>query len=282
MKKRVLIPYLLLTTALVIVIGLFFRTNSLQRQVNQFSTNETILSNTLETYEALELRDSILLSGDYETAIDEYQKIAMEIGSDNKGVRLRIALAEQFQRYNIELAEGLNNKGNIDSLSTVQSATPFELERFDSLSFAHEKTKIQLQRVQKLLKEKSFGEYLTFKSKKGNQMHYVGQVKNNKANGFGIALLDTGSRYEGEWKDNERHGEGTFYWPDGEYYIGNYSQDKRNGLGTYHWPNGEKYIGFWKDDKREGQGDFYSSDGTVVTSGIWKNDKLTTKGKKGK
>lgn len=282
MKKRLVVPYLLLVVAVVIAIGLFFRTNSLQRQLHRSSANEANLSNTIETYESLQVKDSILLSGDYEMAIDEYQRIAKEIGNDNRGIQLRIALAEQFKRYDKELSKGANNYTDLDSSLIIQSATPIELERYDSLSFAHEKAKIQLNRLRKLLKEKSFGEYLTFKSEKGNQMHYVGQVRNNKANGYGIAVLDTGSRYEGEWKDNERHGEGTFYWPDGQYYVGNYSHAKRNGLGTYYWPNGEKYVGFWKDDKRNGQGEFYGADGSVVTSGVWKNDKLVETDKKEK
>ena len=96
MKKRLLIPYLLLAMAVVIAIGLFFRTNSLQRQLNQSSTNQTNLSYTIETYEALEVRDSILLSGDYETAIDEYQRIAMEIGSDNRVFNFELLWPSNF------------------------------------------------------------------------------------------------------------------------------------------------------------------------------------------
>jgi len=127
------------------------------------------------------------------------------------------------------------------------------------------------------LRNKAIGEYLTFSNTKGSQMHYVGQVKNGKANGFGVALLNTGSRYQGAWRNNQRHGDGSFYWADGQYYIGSYSNDLRNGQGTYYWPNGEKYVGQWKDDKRNGEGVFYGKDGAIITSGIWKNDKLADK-----
>jgi hypothetical protein len=149
-----------------------------------------------------------------------------------------------------------------------------EIRKYDSLNFTLEKMKVQLVRLQREFRDKSFGEYLKFKSKKGNQLHYVGQVKNGKANGFGIALLDSGSRYEGQWKDGQRQGEGTFYWPDGEYYVGTYENDKRSGFGTYYWPNGEKYAGEWKEDKRSGSGKIIGTRGDVVAGGEWADDEL--------
>ncbi len=274
MKKRVLIPYLLLASSLLITIGLFFRVNALQNSVNQLGSNKETLSKTVSVYENLFSKDSLLLKEDYNSALSEYEKIAHELGSEDKGIQLRIALAKKMRGYVEERKTKQKDTVTNDSLPQNKVVSPLEIERYDSLSFAHEKVKIQLNRLRKQLKEKSFGEYLTFKSKKGNQMHYVGQVRNNMANGYGIALLDTGSRYEGEWKDNQRHGEGTFYWPDGEYYIGSYVNAKRSGYGTYYWPNGEKYVGYWQDDKRNGEGEFFAKDGNLLTSGIWENDKL--------
>lgn len=274
MKKRVLIPYLLLASSLLITIGLFFRVNALQNSVNQLGSNKETLSKTVSVYENLFSKDSLLLKEDYNSALSEYEKIAHELGSEDKGIQLRIALAKKMRGYVEERKTKQKDTVTNDSLPQNKVVSPLEIERYDSLSFAHEKAKIQLNRLRKQLKEKSFGEYLTFKSKKGNQMHYVGQVRNNRANGYGIALLDTGSRYEGEWKDNQRHGEGTFYWPDGEYYIGSYVNAKRSGYGTYYWPNGEKYVGYWQDDKRNGEGEFFAKDGNLLTSGIWENDKL--------
>ncbi len=274
MKKRVVIPYLLLAASLVITIGLFFRVNTLQNSVNQFSSNKETLSKKVTVYENLFSKDSLLLEEDYTSALSAYEKIAHELGSEDKNLKLRIALAKKMKGYVEERKTKQKDTVKNDSLPQNKVVSPFEIERYDSLSFAHEKAKIQLDRLRKQLKEKSFGEYLTFKSKKGNQMHYVGQVRNNMANGYGFALLDTGSRYEGEWKDNQRHGEGTFYWPDGEYYMGSYVNAKRSGYGTYYWPNGEKYVGYWQDDKRNGEGEFFATDGKLLTSGIWENDKL--------
>ena len=185
-----------------------------------------------------------------------------------------MALAKTFAELKASASKDNvpNDMRDSTKMETLTSAR--ELNSYDSLNFIIEKKQVQLNALRAQLERKSFGEYLRFKSKKNNQMHYVGQVKNKKANGIGIALLDTGSRYEGEWKDNERHGQGTFYWADGERYEGSYSNDKRSGLGTYYWPNGEKYVGQWAEDKRNGAGTFYGSDGEVVTKGIWKNDKL--------
>nr|WP_262895559.1 hypothetical protein [Galbibacter mesophilus] len=163
--------------------------------------------------------------------------------------------------------------------SEATSSESVSLNKYDSLTFALEKNKLQLSRLKKQLREKSFGEYLTFKSKKGNRLFYVGKVENHKANGFGIAILDTGSRYEGEWKDNMRHGEGSFYWIDGERYEGEYKNDERSGMGVYYWPNGDKYVGEWKEDVRDGQGTFYNAEGEVYAKGIWKDDKLVKKDK---
>ncbi|QLG46930.1 MORN repeat-containing protein [Costertonia aggregata] len=282
MKKRILIPYILFISVLFISMGMFYRMYTLQNRIDQFNSDRKKLYEKVAIYEDLLSKDSLLLTGDYHNALKAYDKIALELGSENYGLKTRIALAKTIRSYTMGRAIKQKDTVENDSLAQNRIAGPVEIQRYDSLSFAHEKAKIQLNRLRKQLEEKSFGEYLTFKSVKGNQMHYVGQVRNNTANGYGIALLDTGSRYEGEWKNNQRHGEGAFYWPDGEYYVGSYVNGKRTGYGTYYWPNGEKYIGYWKDDKRNGHGEFYATDGTILTSGVWENDKLVETEKKAK
>ncbi len=283
MKKRIVIPYLLLAAAVVIALLMFFRTDSLQRQLGEEKAKMIRFNGQLENYHHLEAIDSLMLRGDYKTAMYKYAGLLKETRDTNSadGIALRMAFAKKIQDFqNDGIAQ--SKKKMVDTIRKPLLASPNEIKRYDSLSFAHEKAKIQVARLQKQLQQRSLGEYLKFKSKKGNQLHYVGQVKNKEANGIGIALLDTGSRYEGEWKNNQRHGNGTFYWPDGEYYTGAYENDKRNGLGTYYWPNGEKYVGFWKDDKRNGQGEFYASDGSILTAGVWKNDKLVSPEKREK
>lgn len=273
MKKRIAIPYSLLVVATGVAVFFMFRSTGLEYDLEQRNKELDTVKNELTDYNTLFQIDSVLVSGDIDGALNAYKQ-SFETNRDNRSLELRIALAKKFS----ELKSGASII-KIDTTTNDSNLTPtvmssLALNRYDSLNFILEKKQVQLNALRRQLEQKSFGEYLQFKSKKNNQLHYVGQVKNKKANGAGIALLDTGSRYEGEWKDNERHGEGKFYWPDGEYYEGSYAKDKRSGLGTYNWPNGEKYVGQWADDKRNGAGIFYSADGEVVTKGIWKNDKL--------
>lgn len=273
MKKY--LPFVLLA---IFAIGMFFfvsKSVQLQRELAQVSGKNKTISEKLNEYEKLTEIDSLLLQGEYDAAIASYNASMNSAEENNMVIPLRIALAEKL----------MNSKAGIpsvpDSVTAQKDSIPnsnldeeVAVRKYDSLNFSLEKTKVQLTRLKKQLQQKSFGEYLTFTSKKGNQLHYIGQVKDGKAHGFGVALLDTGSRYEGEWQNNQRHGEGTFYWPDGEYYVGNYKNDKRNGYGTYYWPNGQKYTGEWKDDKRSGVGKFYDAEGDVVAGGEWNDDKL--------
>lgn len=257
--------------------ALFFLTKSarLQNQLAETEVKQTELTEKVSQYERLTQIDSMLLRGDYDTAIQSYNTSMLSQEENKMGIPLRIALAEKLLHDQMGTTSGDSHlRAQIDSLSQQKAATPEEVRKYDSLNFTLEKTKVQLARLKRQMNNKSFGEYLKFRSKKGNQMHYVGQVKNGKANGYGIALLDTGSRYEGQWQDNQRQGEGTFYWPDGEYYIGEYAYDRRSGFGTYYWPNGEKYAGEWKEDKRSGSGQFFGTDGDVIADGEWNDDKL--------
>ncbi len=288
MKKqnRTIISYLLLVIAAGIIVFYQLKTSNLQNELQanralneQFDTRMTVYNSLLQI-------DSALVKGNYQAALRAYQERLSATGkNDSTGIQLRISLAERLMKMQDALHSDASLIARLQALDSNQikhSVTPKEIRQYDSLNFAFEKTKVRLARMERQLQKKSFGEYLTFTSSKGSQMHYVGQVKDKKANGHGLALLDTGSRYEGEWKDNQRHGKGTFYWPDGEYYVGNYINDKRHGQGTYYWPNGEKYTGAWKADQRSGEGVFYGKDGKIMANGIWQEDKLVEADKKQK
>lgn len=275
MEKKKIVVYSLLAITSVLALFFIFKTHGIKNQLEDAARTKASLEKEVNDFNQLLSIDSSLVAGNYGSAIRDYTALLEKNGEvDSIGIGLRIQLARRLAGARQQVNAQNEAAEEIDSLQAKVAGTAEEIRQYDAVSFELEKARVQLARMKGQLQERSFGEYLTFKSKKGNQMHYVGQVKNNQANGFGVALLDTGSRYEGDWKDNQRHGEGTFYWPDGEYYIGSYSDDKRNGLGTYYWPNGEKYTGQWQDDKRNGQGTFYGTDGEVVTRGLWKNDKL--------
>jgi hypothetical protein len=83
---------------------------------------------------------------------------------------------------------------------------------------------------------------------------YVGEYRDNKANGQGTLTFSSGQKYVGEFKDNERNGQGTYTFPSGEKYVGEYRNGKRNGQGTHTFPSGQKYVGEFKDGNYHGQG----------------------------
>ncbi|WP_116769055.1 MORN repeat-containing protein [Maribacter litoralis] len=273
MKKKDITLYGLLAVLSVLVIYFGVKSNSLQNEIGESSKVKEELDVLVTGNKELMAIDSVLIEGDYNKAIASYNSTLENHEELNSVIPLRIALAQKLMQNDIKANLEENN---LDLLKDSVATSPIpqnEIRSIDSLNFALEKARVQLNNMRRQLNNKTFGEYLSFTTKKGTALHYVGQVKNNMANGSGIALLETGSRYEGEWKDNAREGHGTFYWPDGEYYIGSYKNDMRSGEGTYFWPNGEKYKGQWKNDKRNGKGIFHKKEGSVI-SGIWENDKL--------
>ena len=281
---------LLTTLVLFIVSGclalyFFVRTQVLQNKLE--ATRTTVVEQTKkeELVASLQGIDDFLLQGQYEQALKAYKnQLSSADSTVSPFIEKRIQLTRNLMamRQTIYENNGLtDDTATIDSTAIAMVPTHDEIRKFDSLLFAMEKIQVQLDHAQQQLKRKAaFGEYLTFTSSKGNTVYYVGEVRNNKANGNGVALYSTGSRYQGVWKDNLRHGNGTFSWPDGERYEGNYVNDRREGVGTYFWPNGEKFAGGWKDDRRNGKGAFYNEGGEIMTSGIWKKDELVEVDKK--
>ncbi|NMM47860.1 MORN repeat-containing protein [Marinigracilibium pacificum] len=279
-SKRTLIIYLVSLGAFILAVFYFIKTNELRRALKLSEENrDSIIYALNQRSKKMSELDSLLLTGDYNSALKGYKdQLASSDSSSFDLIQQRIELTKKFiqQSRRVVNVDSVNQDTiSMDTLAeNTRRPTAEEIRNYDSLSFALRKYQIQLDRLKSQLQKKSYGEYLTFSSKKGNSVHYVGQVQNGKANGHGIALLNTGSRYEGEWKDNLRHGEGKFYWPDGEYYIGEYKDDLRSGVGTYYWPNGEKFVGEWQNDQRSGQGTFYNEKGEIVAKGVWKKDEL--------
>lgn len=232
--------------------------------------------NVFKQPRALGVIDSLFLAGNYSMAIKAYQQYADQVHDPqfSKALRYRITLARRLMESYRKQAAKEDTVSTTSVVETDLGITQAEVRQFDSLNFALDKAYMQISYLERQLKQNTQGAYLTFSTSKGKQAHYVGQVKNKKAHGRGVALLSTGSRYEGEWKNNLRHGQGNFYWPDGQSYEGQYKDDQRHGLGTYRWPNGQKFTGYWKNDQRNGEGTFYGEEGEVVAKGIWKDDEL--------
>ncbi len=276
-KNSPILSYVLVFLFGAVALYFWTRSNALKKQLEADRGTTQKLSSRLALHEALLEGDSLVIRGNYNDAIKTYsQEVAPKTETDGAAVELRMAFAKAF----LEL-ESKHNKNDSSQIATVDTVPPLvnpltsdDINKMDSLGFALKKMRAQVSRLQKQLRKKANGQYLTFTTSKGSLVHYVGEVKNKKANGMGVALLSTGSRYEGQWKDNQRHGQGTFYWPDGQSYEGTYHNDKRDGEGTYKWPNGEKYVGHWKGDERFGEGVFYGKEGDIVASGVWEDDEL--------
>ncbi|MEM9648083.1 MAG: hypothetical protein AAF969_06350 [Bacteroidota bacterium] len=263
----------------------FGKTKDLKQQLEAQKIEQQNLMNakSVDGQELTQIDAMIIDGDDYSGALKAYQeKFGEDEAMEGTELELRISLTKKLLQLKARPEKDsaqLAQMELLDSLKTLVDSSPKEIQQFDSLSFVLEKAKARIARMQRQLQQKSSGQYLTFSNSKGSQMHYVGEVKNGKANGFGVAILNTGSRYVGEWKDNERHGEGSFYWHDGQYYVGAYKNDKRSGKGTYNWPNGEKFVGLWKDDERTGEGAFFGKKGDVVASGVWEHDELVVTNK---
>ena len=281
MKKQPLVTILSIITVLIAGLAIYFglESSALRQELKAKGEAQAQLEESRALQHELRVADDLLMQGSYRKALEAYE--AQEKQSeleDNSSIAMRVAVVRELMRLRYENKLAAIEKGQevvIDSSQIETLAIQEQLLQTDSLNFVLEKAKVQLTSLKRQLREKSYGEYLTFSNSKGSKMHYVGQVTNGKANGFGVALLSTGSRYEGYWKDNQRHGQGKYFWTDGQYYEGAFVNDKRNGEGTYHWPNGEKYTGHWENDMRSGEGTFYGKDGKIMAKGYWKEDQLT-------
>ncbi|MEM1336249.1 MAG: hypothetical protein AAF717_02000 [Bacteroidota bacterium] len=280
--KQIRFHYLVVLAALGITCYYFVENKKLEQRLDQIVQDNVAMEQQRTQQERLLQIDSMVVAGEnYQEALMAYNdQLEQPIEDDFMGIELRVALTKKLQRLhrtNVLSAIAASETPINDSLelaALAAGAKEHTLQQLDSMGFVLEKTKVKLERAQRQLQQNGSGEYLTFTTSKGSKLHYIGQVKNGKANGFGVAILSTGSRYEGQWKDNHRHGQGKFYWTDGHYYIGAYSDDKRNGEGTYFWPNGEKFVGLWSDDERTGEGVFYGKKGDVIASGLWEEDEL--------
>jgi len=267
--------------ATTIAIFYYHENINLSQKVNE-NEKRILQADTIKDYLAINAIDSVLFQGKYKEAMRAYQNYQDDSNSPiKKPVNTRIQFVQNILSLQRKLR--LKDSSNIeikDTVITERSASPEEVRAYDSIQFALTKSMLQVENLKKQLKQKQSGEYLIFEVDGGKEVYYVGSVKNKQANGKGIAIFESGSRYEGDWQNNQRHGEGSFYWPDGEYYIGEFKNDKRAGKGTYYWPNGEKFTGEWKNNRRNGRGVFYNKEGEIVAQGIWNEDELVDVQKK--
>lgn len=269
-NKTTLILLGFLILAILFGVNTKYNEHKLQTKLVEVTSENIILKEKTVVVNNLPTIDSLLIKGNYELALNEYEE-QFELITDNykEVVKFRIDIANQF--INLSEQKPKKIKSNVNSFTKRDTS----VEKEDNNQPINNKVVSRglTSKKETTENESSKNAYLTFKSSKKNELHYVGEIYKGKANGVGTAIFDTGGRYEGEWKNNSREGKGIFYWTDGQYYQGEYENDLRHGTGTYFWPNGEKYIGEWKKDKRHGEGTFYYKNGKVV-KGTWRKDNL--------
>lgn len=231
--------------------------------------------------------DQHFISGQYDQALDSYKSIgSIKNFVDSSLLAIRIQRIREIKTNKDTLFQDYRTLQY--ALNTVSSTNDSLSNAIDSLHLVYttkltnnEQEKEALEDLiatqQKKLQRKDKIQVITFKNQQGNTVHYLGEVQEDKANGGGIGIWDTGGIYKGEWKDNARHGKGTYTWKDGHRYEGDFVNDTREGQGTYYWSSGEKYEGQWKDGKRNGKGILYDKDNNVSYEGLWVDDKVAQK-----
>lgn len=234
--------------------------------------------------ELLSLDQKLLVKPNYQDIIRRLQ----DLEDKTKNSSLSAAIKRRIRD-----AKALMNAENKNEMSLVelQAELSFKTNALDSLNILSDSLMTTLKQVQKRSQRKTDSlilisqkkeahlarnetvKVISFKNSNGNLIHYLGETKNNTANGNGVGIWNTGSIYRGEWLNNARHGIGEFSWSDGQRYKGDFVNDIRTGNGTYFWPSGERYEGEFENNKRHGNGVFYDPDGNVKFEGEWRNDK---------
>ena len=284
---------LFLLSALAVILSLIF-TKITQLNKKLKSQNELIsdlkvgtdeLLNNKNYYQKLSTIDEqLFLNDDLTYTLNNYEKFKTQIDDDEKKneIQNRITFIKQIlankendidsqsntlkklllKEQQLSLLEKEIKKLNLDTKTLKDSFTTQINELNDDLIEKENKIK-NLESIK----------VITFNSIKGNKIHYLGEVVDEKANGGGIGIWSTGSIYKGQWRNNLQHGTGIYEWVDGQKYDGNYVNGKRQGKGKYIWPSGERYDGEWNNDKRNGLGKLYDIDGNIQFEGKWIDDK---------
>ena len=104
---------------------------------------------------------------------------------------------------------------------------------------------------------------------------YYGGLKHELLDGEGVYIWGNGRKYIGSYKNGVKQGRGTFFWPEyGDQYTGEWLNDEFHGQGTYIWGHGDRYVGSWYDGKKNGMGIEYSSVGSIIREGFYKEDEF--------
>lgn len=84
---------------------------------------------------------------------------------------------------------------------------------------------------------------------------FIGDIKGEDRNGYGIMMGYDGCYYEGNWEDNMRHGKGLYADDNGELYHGEWERDEPSGMGKFKSSQPcVLYKGYWSGGMKNGEG----------------------------
>ena len=265
-------------------INLLIKSNHLSKELALEKNASDSLVIKMEYFNKKELADDLFINGNYDEALALYSEMSEEYNFGNL-YDVRLGLIPQTENINNDSTVFITveDKAKIQEL---QNLFDFQLKcndstfnvKFDSIENLYNQKISELEKdlaAEKNKEKSSKISKLNFQSLNGTKILYLGEVKNNKANGKGMGHFASGSLYLGDWKDNLKHdSKGYYKWSNGDWYEGDFDQDKRTGKGTYYWANGEKYEGEWLNDKRTGKGTLYGKDNKIILDGTWANDEF--------
>jgi hypothetical protein len=291
-KDVLLIILLLLSIAASIVF--FLQNSELKTEIKDqlqsqgaFQSKFDSLLNKFDYLSKKSTADDYFIQGDYEKSFEIYSELVeMNEDKDLLGGRKNIFQVYMSDESKIAELQVLRLKEDSlfkeishlsDSIGALQKSYIASIEQSkkqaQNLKVQFDQLEANLNSLKKQYNEVSENRNLvTFRSSSGNKVHYIGDMVNNRANGFGIGIWDTGGVYKGEWRNNRRNGKGRYEWVDGEWYEGNYADDQREGFGVYYKRNGERYEGNWKENKRHGEGKVYDKNEQIINEGVWNED----------
>jgi len=105
---------------------------------------------------------------------------------------------------------------------------------------------------------------------------YIGEIKNGRPHGMGVAKYASGNnaiRYVGHFVDGQFSGRGTMLFKNGAFQTGMWSNGKMNGKGSFVNSKGVFYVGEMKDGLKHGKGTLVWKDNSMV-KGNFVNDKM--------
>jgi hypothetical protein len=114
--------------------------------------------------------------------------------------------------------------------------------------------------------------------KSGTAIRYVGNFSNGKYEGVGTLLFKDGAFLSGEWKAGKLNGQGANLTTDKVFYQGDFVNGEKNGNGTLVYGNNSFYQGSYKNDKQEGRIVSVGADATIFNDNIYVAGKMNGQG----